>query len=154
MGSCLWKSLRCNVLFQQWGLTSFWLKYVGAGDWYTIYHHLPAVSRGKYTALFSSTHQWEKDIYGSNRDSTAQAMIQWEHHPKMLTSKNGAWIRPHGWIYIQQTWNFDSTWHLEPWCRCKCRLITTHLPLPFLAPTLQTSSNPKLAFFHASQKHD
>ena len=30
--------------------------------WYTIYHQLPVVIRGKQTPLFSSTNQWEKDI--------------------------------------------------------------------------------------------
>jgi len=33
------------------------------GDWYTIYHHLPAV-KGVNKPLYSSTNQWEKDIYG------------------------------------------------------------------------------------------
>ena len=31
--------------------------------WYTIYHHLPAV-KGVNKPLYSSTNQWEKDIYG------------------------------------------------------------------------------------------
>ena len=34
----------------------------GAGDWYTIYHHLPVVIRAK-RPLYLSTNQWEKDIY-------------------------------------------------------------------------------------------
>ena len=33
--------------------------------WYTIYHHLP-VAKGINKALYSSTDQWEKDIYGWN----------------------------------------------------------------------------------------
>ena len=32
--------------------------------WYTIYHHLPVVKGVCYTPLFSSTNQWEEDIYG------------------------------------------------------------------------------------------
>ena len=31
--------------------------------WYTIYHHLPVV-KGVNKPLYSSTNQWEKDIYG------------------------------------------------------------------------------------------
>ena len=32
--------------------------------WYTIYHHLPVKGVNLQTPLFSSTNQWEKDIYG------------------------------------------------------------------------------------------
>jgi hypothetical protein len=33
--------------------------------WYTIYHHLLVVKGVLQTPLFSSTNQWEKDIYRS-----------------------------------------------------------------------------------------
>ena len=52
-----------------------------AGARYTIYHHSPAVSKGSFKPLYSSTNQWVKDIYCwlYTYASEKYGFVSWEH---------------------------------------------------------------------------